>query len=606
MQAHTLNFAQLFGADAQYVVPMFQRPYVWEREKQWEPLWQDCIDVVEALRDAYARHGNKSKAEVEVAPHFLGAVVLDPLSTPTGEINARHVIDGQQRLTTLQLLISAVHSVAAGYDDLGRHQRVFEKLIANDADLVSARAPEQRFKVWPTKFDRDAFVAAMNGQDSPGRPAEAHNYFVEACAAWAEEARAEGHLVESFDALQVVIRGFLKVVTIDLEPNDNAQAIFEVLNARGTELLAVDLIKNLVFRQAEEAGEDVERLYHEYWQRFDTEHWRREVRVGRLTKARADQFLTYWIVMKTGRDVHAQQIFPAFRALLAERSGTVESVVSDLALHATEFDKFEDYPPESPEGLFFYRLSEIDISVFMPLALLIFGSDLSLSRERRRWVMAAIESWLIRRAMLRAPTKDYNKAVPLMIARARENVSTPAETIVAALRNFEGPNRSWPTDQAIRDQLVTQPMYGSLKQSRLRMFLEAIEDDMRGTMAEQRAPRATLHIEHIMPQVWQTNWPLAETAKLEERDERNRSVHRIGNLTLLTRGLNSAESNLGWLEKRRLMRDFTVLKLNVALLDHDDWNEATIKARGEQLAARVLRLWPGPHAVSWDDPPELT
>ena len=180
---------------------MFQRPYVWGREKQWEPLWQDVLDVVEGLREAYSRfNGDKIRAEESIAPHFLGAVVLDPLPTPSGHIDSRHVIDGQQRLTTVQLLIAALHAVAGAYPELARHQRAFEKLLRNDSDLIDAGRPDQVFKVWPTEFDRDAFKAAMAADSSAvGRPAEAYRYFLDVCSTWAAEAVGAGDLVERFE-----------------------------------------------------------------------------------------------------------------------------------------------------------------------------------------------------------------------------------------------------------------------------------------------------------------------------------------------------------------------------------------------------------------------
>ncbi|MBA2670385.1 MAG: DUF262 domain-containing protein [Gemmatimonadetes bacterium] len=609
MKADTLNFAKLFGADVQYVVPMFQRPYVWEKEKQWEPLWQDVMDVVEALQEAYVQHKDKADAEASVAPHFLGAVVLDPLPTGAGQVDSRHVIDGQQRLTTLQLLIAAVHAVAGEHQELARHQRVLEKLIRNDEDLLDDQRPHQRFKVWPTKFDRDSFGSAITGDPAaPGRPTEAYRFFHLMCSDWAAEAATAGELVERFDALQAVLRSFLKLVAIDLEPNDNAQAIFEVLNARGTELLAVDLVKNLAFRVAQERKENVDHLYHTFWEKFDSRPWRRPVVVGRLTKARADQFLTYWLVMKTARDVHAQQLFPTFRQLLQQDSASILSLIADLSMHADEFDRFGAspsgaYPITSPEGLFFYRITEIDINVFMPILLLLFGLDSNtLPFERRRWVLSALESWLMRRMLLRAPTKDYNKVVPMLISRVQEEPAAAAEVIVDSLQRVEGPNRTWPTDEEVRNHLRGDPVYISLKRARLRIVLEAIENHRRGNKAEEQVPVKKLHIEHVLPQSWPENWPLPPDASPIAAAERDIALHRLGNLTLLTRELNSAQSNSSWTEKRALLEEFTVLKINKQLLEHDTWDETVIATRTDQLIEAILEIWPGPSAEVWHHP----
>lgn len=598
MKADTLDFTRLFGADIQYVVPTFQRPYVWDREKQWEPLWDDVAERVDALLHAYRRADSTQDAERVVAPHFLGALVLDPLATGAGSVDQRHVIDGQQRLTTLQLLIGAIADTAAEHE-LERQQRLFRKLVRNDEDLVASTAPEQRFKVWPTKWDRSAFQSAMMGDPhQDGRLGEAYRFFFDALQTWAKDAQARGEqeLVESFDALAVVTRGLLKVVVINLEPNDNAQAIFEVLNARGTELRAVDLVKNLVFREAEQRGEDVDRLYDRFWQFFDSPPWQKEVTIGRLRKARGDQFLTYWLVMRMGEDVHAQQIFPTFRELVAEHDGRIESIISDVARHAEVFDGFDSWPTGSVENRFFRRMRELDLATFNPLLLLLFGLDEQiLTPTDRRRALSAIESWLVRRAILGASTKDYNKIVPQTIRKVRSNIANPADGVVTQLATAEGPTRRWPTDEEVRNELVTVPLYKRLTKGRLRMLLAAIENHLRSHMAERLEETGALHIEHVLPQDWGRYWALPGTEDEQlETARREEAKHRLGNLTLVTSKLNQTESNSAWPRKRALLREHSVLKLNQDLVDYEEWNEGTIEKRGQQLANAVLQIWPSP------------
>lgn len=599
MKSDTLNFAKLFSSDVQYVVPMFQRPYVWEEEKQWEPLWQDIMEVFGALQDAYERHpDDQAEAERQVPPHFLGAVVLDPLSTGAGKVAARHVIDGQQRLTTLQLLLAAVQATALDHG-LDRHARIIDKLLKNDKDLIES--PEQRYKVWPTKFDRESFMSAMQGAASTdGRAAEAYRYFREAAQGWAEEMEEAGRKEAGFDVLVAVLREFLKLVAIDLEPNDNAQAIFEALNARGTELLAVDLVKNLAFRLAEDKGEDVERLYSEFWQQFDTDPWREEVRVGRLRKARADQYLTYWLVMKTARDVHAQQVFPTFRRLLLDSEDSVESLLADLSHHAKEYDLFSAYEPNSVEGRFFSRIDELDITTVFPLALLLFGLPESvLPKSGRRQALRALESWLVRRMLIRANTKDYNKVFPILIGRVQQDPSNAAAIIIESLRTMEGPSRMWPRDADLRDRLLVDPVYGRISQARVRMVLGAVENWMRGERAEEFVGHARLHIEHILPQHWKTNWPPPPDADPMFVAERDAVKHRLGNLTLLTSKLNAEQSNAPWERKQALLNRHSVLLLNRNIADQEMWDEEAIHARGGRLIEAILQIWSGPNAEHW-------
>jgi len=183
VQAFTHTPQVVFGTHVRYVVPLFQRPYVWNLEDQWQPLWADVANLAERVLEASTMPGPA------VPPHFLGAIVLDAQTNPTGFISVRHVVDGQQRLTTLQLLLDAAQEVAE------RHGEAFDAetlrvLVLNQPQVT--QHPDEVFKVWPTDRDQDAFRAAMqNGVEVPpdlaaSRIAQAHAYFVEQITSWAE------------------------------------------------------------------------------------------------------------------------------------------------------------------------------------------------------------------------------------------------------------------------------------------------------------------------------------------------------------------------------------------------------------------------------------
>lgn len=237
------------------VVPLFQRPYVWNVENQWEPLWNDVIRVTErVLRHPHAKH----------YPHFLGAVVLQQVQNPVGTMQERTIIDGQQRLTTLQLLFDALHAELMAADAMAPALRL-ESLVVNAEPFC--RQPEDRFKVWPTNRDRPAFNAVMGAKPpvdysavgfAGERMIEAHRYFGDAAREWLTS-EGPDRVGARAAAIETVVRELLQMVVIDLGVDENAQEIFETLNARGAQLTAADLIKNFIFQRLLESGAEVER-----------------------------------------------------------------------------------------------------------------------------------------------------------------------------------------------------------------------------------------------------------------------------------------------------------------------------------------------------------
>jgi len=359
VKADTVDLAAIFGKPVRYLVPMFQRPYVWSREKQWVPLWEDIQAVL-------GRQLDDSPVN-DALPHFLGAVVLDQVLVQTGMLESRYIIDGQQRLTTLQLFIAAARSVAIEHEQLAPAQ-MLEKLLFNDEFLV--KSPDDRFKVLPATFDRVGFREAIDRGGAAGsadghRLVEAYEYFRSAVAEWvvaAEPSDIEPRLT----VLSAVLWKLLVVVAIDLDQRDNAQIIFETLNARGTPLLAADLIKNHIFQAVVADKADVDALYERYWQPLDTDWWRKEIQQGRLKRPRLDIFLNHWLAMRLQREVVSHLLFADFKRYLAGREESIEVLLAGIANYARVYESFESSPESTPTGLFFYRLNVMEVTTAYP------------------------------------------------------------------------------------------------------------------------------------------------------------------------------------------------------------------------------------------------
>lgn len=607
MQAQTLTPSSIFGHHIRYVVPIFQRPYVWTEEDQWRPLWEDICVVADQI---LAPQASNFYGSTEVAPHFLGAIVLDGQSTPSGYVTVRHVIDGQQRLTTLQLLLDAVQLVAERHGD-ERDAHALRVLVLNSPEI--AQHDYETFKVWPTNHDQPAFQEAMSTKTLIADEfrnhaiAKAHSFFVDAAMLWATTEVEPSEVSTRINALVRTLRDHLKLVVIDLERGDNAQVIFETLNHRGVPLLAADLIKNFVFQAAEAQGAQVQELYESHWKRFDEPYWREPVRQGRLFRPRVDVFMNHWLTMKLQYEVPADRIFTEFRSLVVRENIAASSALAEISNDAELYVHAQTAPYSTAVGQFQYRvIRALDSSVVTPVLLfLLRARELGTDTQQFEKALRCVESWVVRRALLQATSKDLNR---LVVDLLRSLASADQVRLGDATETFLGEqssdSRLWPTNEMLAEALVVHPTY-KLRKPRLRMLLEALEDQSRGRLSEGESCPRNLSIEHVMPQSWQENW--APDASEDETEERNRLLHTLGNLTLVSGRLNPALSNRPWTTDKngnRSKRDYLLensnLKLNaeIAAKNPEAWTTTDIRNRSNVLIDRICEIWPRPERGS--------
>lgn len=605
MKADILTLKTLFQKDVRYVIPTFQRPYGWNQEDQWEPLWNDVRNTAEEYLEHLAAlgEGSEAAAEERTGRHFLGAVVLQQQATSASELETRHVIDGQQRLTTLQLVLDAAQEVFE-HDGFPKEARQLRRLVLNDTDYAEGNR-DNLFKVWPTLGDQEPFRRTMSNElvvdGYEGIPVvEAHEFFKKQISEWLgehpEASSARAH------ALSTALMGLLQMVVIDLTATDDANVIFETLNARGTPLLPSDLIKNAVLHAAGQVGLDADRLYREHWQDFDQAWWRAEVRQGRLVRPRIDVYLNYWLTMRTGEEVQSAYVFPRFQkyALRDNKASLLSALVADIQAMGGVFKELETRSDASPEGLFLYRWHVMDAGVSTPIVLWLFANREAVGATGFRRALATIESYFVRRMVCRMTTKDYSRLFQDLMAQLKgcEPHSAP-ELVANFLRAQTADSRMWPSDSQVRDAFLTLPLYQLLTRGRLRIVLEGLEDSLRSPKSEGPVAKSSLTIEHVMPQGWRRHWPLPEDSAPEAAEVRDRLAQTIGNLTLVTKGLNPALSNAAWAEpanacKRRGLDNHSVLLLNRKLLESApaEWNEESIEVRGRELAAQFASVWP--------------
>ena len=582
MKVDMLNLQTLFYKPVRYEIPLFQRRYVWQQEEQWEPLWEDVRNAAEQIIELGGHN----------VSHFLGAVVLKQQLQASGMLEMREVVDGQQRLTTMQLLLDAVQEVFERHGAT-TEARQLSALVLND-DIYHDDDLERKFKVLPTLNDRESFVQAMSNELSNSGHEDslivrAHDYFNDVVDEWLNS-YPDDKQRSAIQALHTVVALRLEMVVIDLAPDEEEHVIFETLNARGTPLEDSDLIRNMMLAEASKQGIDEQTMPWE----FNDNWWTTQIRQGRLYRSRSDAFFNYWLNMRTQNEVLVKNVFSTFRRYF-ERSGqSVQQVSKDIKRVGTEYQAIEENKKPGLET-FVHRWKLIGAGVLTPVLLWLLSSDAP--REQVQKGIRALESYIVRRMLCRMSTMGQNRFFISMLPRLESaDASIAGDAVVEYLREQKATTSLWPDDDLLIDAFINQKLYGLLAQMRIRMVLEAIEVRMRTDKAEGQSVTPNLTIEHIMPQGWDEHWGLRDNTEneIQSRIDRNRLIHTMGNLTLTNKRLNTSLSNRPWEEKRAELREHSVLFLNKTLLDNapDVWDEKAIEARARQLAQVAIEVWP--------------
>ncbi len=603
MQVGTLTIQHLFEKDVLYRVPLYQRPYVWQREEQWKPLWEDLRGLSDILLS-----GKQARS------HFLGASVQDRPSTPPGQIETRVLIDGQQRLTTLQLLLRAFADVVKLEGNVPYHQAI-DKLIRNHHPLSTE--DYESFKIWPTNADREDYQIVMEGADrieilkaygarsntkSVGRNIpDGYLFFHDAICEWLAE-NDGADTAQKIPALYSAIRDKARLVVIDLDEKDDAQMIFETLNARGTPLLSADLVKNSLLSEIQDNGGDAEKAYEKYWQAFDKDapFWRAQIGRGHARRARIEMFLQNALTLLTGDDVAAAHLYTGYRDYaLGPNASSPEDRIKTFKKYGKIYRGIIEGHQKPAIRTFLDRLKIMDIATAYPLLLKLFDV-LDQRTDLLTEVLSDMESFLVRRMICRLSTRGYNRLFVDLIAMVNGPPDQIPEKIRNSLLTRTAEFDRWPSDDEFKKAWINNPLYENLTRPRLRLILEAMEAALRGDFAETKDVPRNLTVEHVMPQHWQANWPLpGEASEAEETLRRNELIHTIGNLSLLNDKLNPVQSNKAWIVgsdpedgKREALNDHSVLYLNKRLCEHDKWNEDKIEARSEALFEFAKKIWP--------------
>lgn len=624
MKSETWTIQQVFQDRRQYKVPFYQRAYVWTLKGQWELLWADIKDkATERLVGATP------------APHFLGAIVVEPQErTSLRGVDTLHIIDGQQRLTTLQYVLAGLRLASR---ELGAKEvESFLTAVLDNPNLDTMAVPEvEVFKVWPTFSDQKHFVVSMTAEKLDTLKANYSDHFTQAghfrkigivhpgsleaiwsFAEWAKawiRANGDGPAVE---ALVMAVLKDLKVVLIQLEKGDDAQVIFETLNGRGAELHATDLIRNHLFMSVDQRSENPAKLYEEKWKQFEQTAWKIGERRGRITKPRLEWLIFSAIRAETGQEGDLGRLYVDFKGY-AQNGSTPLSATQQLDMldvYGKHYLELITGNGDLPIARFGRRLRVYDTTTTHALALKISTADIA--QTEKVSMFNTIVSYIVRRAVCGLTSKNYNNWF-MSILRQLSKGTLSNQVLQGLMAASTTDVSRWPDDAEFTNAFMTGPAYpGRLDAARCRTLLTELEGWMR-TQKRTEEPQipelSNLDIDHILPESWYEHWPLPAGTRATAAEasaaymlevgggvlsdhqvairNRAKSVSTLGNLTLLNLSVNRQAQNKAFLIKKKLLLENTNLSLNVRLLALECWDEDVIVQRGRALAGAAAQLY---------------
>lgn len=595
----------LFDSAVSLEIPPFQRPYVWQKDRHWVPLWEDVLNLADAVLDA-TNDGETSLLEDQdptPTTHFLGAVVLHRWSGEVGAIPVYRVIDGQQRLTTLQLLL---HAAMVAYE-----QREFEQagllsdLVFNNPKRTKGDEA-RKLKIVPTRANRTDFLRVMQGKSLAGERGDssivsAHDYFHKQVSEWLDG--DESTAAARAEAMYIALSHLIQLVVIELDHTADPQIIFETLNARGEPLLQSDLVRNYIIYVAERQGYSSDVVAGDWLARYDDKWWKAKVAQGRTRRERVEQFLNYWLVMRLAREVKAGDIFSAFREHVSDHGDAIREIVDAMEQSSDHYMRVIKAPPDSLAATQLRRLRTLDAGAVTPIILWLMSNVPTEHADIAVRAIRVLESYYVRRILCGFASMGINKVMHGTLEHLAAGGPLSADrALIQNLAAQATERRVWPTDGDVRSALLKRRI-DSMARSKLLVVLEALAQEMVSPKSES-FDYSSLTIEHVMPQTWRDEkWgpPTAAVAEVGETAEmaRDRLIHTIGNLTLVTGSLNSALSNDPWSAKRAQIEEHSNLPINRDLVKKagDVWDEQTIIDRGQRLAEIAIRVWPGPDQI---------
>ncbi|GAA7050025.1 GmrSD restriction endonuclease domain-containing protein [Helicobacter pylori] len=531
----------------QFVIPIYQRLYSWEKE-QCQQLWDDIIKI-----------GGDGKMD----GHFIGSIlyVLDGIKHSG---NPLLIIDGQQRLTTITLLLTALRD----------HWSDKRKDIEDHYLINSDKDGDKKFRLILSESDKDTLLSLIDKDKR--KPSEPSSKIMENFKLFEEWIR------KNTNQLEIIFKGLDKLMIVEIaldKEKDDPQLIFESMNSKGMELAQTDLIRNYIIMETE----------IEKWEGFYNKYWRAMEEKFKQNKKWFDRFVRHYLTIKTREIPNINKVYVALKDYQQKERIGIEDLLKDLQKYCGYFCQIafkKEADKDLNKALSF--LVDLEMDVIYPLLLELYSdySDGVLSKQDFIPIIALIESYICRRAVCGLGTNSLNKVFPSFTKHIQKNEYFKS---LKAHFGYLTNNQRFPNNDEFKNRLITIDFYKKFKK-KTKCFLERLENF--GDTKESVNTKG-LTTEHIMPQTLTEEWErdLGENFK----EIHDKYLHTIGNLTLT--GYNPEYSNKSFQEKQGMEKGFkdSPLRLNQGLRGLEPFGEEKIKKRANDLADLALKIWTYPN-----------
>lgn len=577
MNISKVNLLTLFSTGTnQYVIPFFQRPYVWQFD-DCETLYEDVVETVE-----YGKNGNPKE-------HFIGTIITKNGTNSTPMAAQFDLVDGQQRMTTFSLLIKAL----ANSVDLEKENAIHLYKNINGVLSFNDAYGKTHYRIKHNRLDQEYFNRIMDSDsktvfDEPeGRSnvLDTYRYF---------RGKFKGYSHDEIFLINYTVLHMFPAISMVLDQNDDEQEIFDTINSLGVKLTTSELLKNYIFSEKE-----VQALYKTHWEdvfELDEEtvkFWNAKKTAGRLYRENIDVLLYCYLIIEKEKDVSLEHLFKDYKDWFKGKSTAQKAeFLQNLKAHADLYANFpsgtelNDIRFDEIEKRFFHIIENLNVTTIFPLVLFLYKKVKD--ANQRLCCLALLESYLVRRNVCRLTTKNYNNLFISIIKNLKNtDDATVLVDLMKILNDYTDDTNRFPSDDDVKAAFANSVLSNQhAKQILFSIALYQVKTVLNDVTV---LSSNSFSVEHMMPKKWEQNWNSIETQ--EEKNKRNFKLLTLGNLTIITKNLNSKLRNGSWSVKRDVMKQYSALPLTTNYTQKDSWNEETIQQRATDLAALALEIW---------------